>query len=136
MKHLKSLSIFFAVLAMTGLALNTQNVEAAEHSGGAGGSYIKIQPLTVNLVEAEKYLQMSFSIKGGTPEVAANVSTYMPIVRHELILLLSSQKSEEILTVNGKIKLMEALKNAVNKAIGMSGHGGVSEVVLESFIVQ
>jgi flagellar FliL protein len=135
MKFRKIISAFIVILATSGLALTAGKTDAAE-SGGAGASYVKIPPFTVNLQDAEKFLQTSFSIKGGSPEVTSTVNTYMPAVRHELILLLSSQKSVDIMTVSGKMKLLESLKAAINKAIGMDGKTGVIEVVFESFIVQ
>ncbi|MES2934366.1 MAG: flagellar basal body-associated FliL family protein [Pseudomonadota bacterium] len=120
-------------LCVFGLAIQSPNASA--ESGGDGG-YIKIEPFTVNLLGGVQYLQMSMRIRGGSPEVAGSVSSRMPMVRHELILLLSGQKSADILSVKGKIVLLEDIKMAINKAIEMKGQNGVTEVALESFVVQ
>jgi flagellar FliL protein len=133
-KKYVTLAIFALV---TGIALSCQSASAADHGGGgASGAYIRIAPVTVNLLGGTQFVQTSISIKGRSADVANNVSTYMPIVRHELILLLSNQRSEDILTTDGKTALMEAIKHAVNKAINMDDQSGVGEVVIEDFIVQ
>ncbi|MES2151030.1 MAG: flagellar basal body-associated FliL family protein [Pseudomonadota bacterium] len=101
-----------------------------------GGAYVRIEPITVNLFDLSQYLQIALSAKGGSPEAAARLVERMPMVRHALILLLSSQHSEEILTPKGKTMLLDKLKKAINGAIKLDGHDGVEDVVMESFIVQ
>ncbi len=123
-------------MALLVLLLGAPAGWANEKAGGGAGGYTKIEPFTVNLVGGAQYLQVSISIKGATPEFGVTVAERMPFVRHELILLLSSQHSEEITTVEGKKLLLEHLKEAINKAIKLSGHEGVTEVLFETFIVQ
>jgi flagellar FliL protein len=131
-KHLPSLLIY-STLSWCALGIGPA---AANEKAGAGGAYTRIEPITVNLAGGAQYLQVSVSIKGGAPEFGAVVTERMPFVRHEMILLLSSQTSEEISTVQGKKVLMDRLKGVINKATKLGGHDGVAEVLFEAFIIQ
>lgn len=141
---LMTFSKFFSAFIISGcllaISLHSQLAHASSGGGGGGagaaGAYIRIEPLTINLSGGEQYLQVGISIKGGTADAAGRVATYMPKIRHAMIMLLCDQKSEEILTPGGKAVLLEALKNAINKAIEMDAHDGITEVAYESFIVQ
>ena len=137
MKPSKFLASFILCLFVTGLS-SFFPAYAGGHGGGEGGGagYVKIESFTVNLQGGTQYLQISMSVLGGTPEVGASIVARMPIVRHELILVLSNQEADVIRTSQGKLDLMEQIKEAVNKAIEKKGHDGVTEVLFENFVVQ
>lgn len=110
----------------------------ASGGGGAagGGGYTKLEPITVNLADLSRYLQIQITIKAGNPEMAESIKMYMPVVRHALILLLSSKSPEDVSTELGKQKLMDEAKVAINKAAELKPAHGVVAVLFESFIVQ
>ena len=58
------------------------------------------------------------------------------MIRHELILLLSSQKGEELATLEGKKKVMAAIKAAINKILKLDDKTGVTDVLFETFVIQ
>lgn len=60
----------------------------------------------------------------------------MPMIQHEMILLLSNSEADQIATAEGKHKLKESTKKAINKVIGLTEKDGVTDVLFESFIIQ
>lgn len=120
------------------LLLATSAVHASGGGGGGegGGLYAKIGTFTTNLQNISEFLQIDISVKMTAPAVLENIKMYLPFIKHELILLLSSQDSKELATVIGKQKLMELTKVAVNKAIKLDEKDGVSDILFESFVIQ
>jgi len=108
------------------------------HEGGAtGGSPIaKLESFTVNLSTTERYLQLSLSLQIANPEVSEKIKMFMPKVRHVLIVLLSSKEGEQLQSLEGKHKLMEEIKEGVNKTLELKEHDGVTDVFFENFVIQ
>jgi flagellar FliL protein len=137
MKFSKTFTVFFMSLFLFASLLPLQQASAAEHGGKDGESaYIKLEPFTVNLADLSQYLQIGLTLQGGSPEAGAAIVMLMPKVRHEMILLLSGQEAAEILSPQGKVKLAEEIKQAINNVIELSGKHGVTGVLFVSFIVQ
>ena len=128
------LSFVMCFFALSFFALEPAYAEGGGEGGAAG--YIKVDSFTVNLQGGDHYLQVGMSLKGATPEIAASVVMRMPMVRHALILVLSSQDADDIRTSQGKIDLMEEIKVAVNKVIDKKGHNGITDVLFENFVIQ
>lgn len=131
---LRSGFILFLVL-LFGFSM-TANAE--EHGGGegGGGAYVRLEPFTVNLVGLHQVIQVAMTLKPAKPEVADKIKTYMPAIRHEIILLLSGKTPEQMQTSEGKQKLISETRYAANKALGMTSKDGVADVLFESFIIQ
>ena len=108
----------------------------SKESPGGASAYIKLEPFTVNLQGLSQYLQVGITLKGATPETGEAIAAYMPVIRHTLILLLSSKDAAQLSTLEGKTSLGEEAKKAINKAIGMTEKQGVSGILFESFIIQ
>lgn len=124
-----------AILATTLLISTT--VQANSGGGGGGPSpYAKLETLTVNLQGLTQYLQVNMVLKVAKPEIAESIKGWNPVIRHELILLLSSQTGEELATLAGKQKVMALIKAAVNKVLKLDAKDGVTDVLFESFVIQ
>jgi flagellar FliL protein len=108
----------------------------AEGSKEGESLYHKLEPFTVNLVGLTQVVQVVVTLKLAKPEMDPKVSLYLPAIRHEVILLLSSKSAEDIQSIEGKKKLIAETKTAVNKALGTKPQEGVSEVLFESIIIQ
>lgn len=137
MQFSKIFTDFLVSLFLFTSLLPVQSASANEGGAKEGASaYIKLEPFTVNLTDLSQYLQIGLTLQGGSPEAAAAVAMLMPKVRHEMILLLSSKDAAEILSPEGKVKLADEIKHAINNAIDLSGKQGVTGVLFASFIVQ
>ncbi len=105
-------------------------------SGGGGALYAKLGTFTVNLQNISEFLQVDISVKLPAPQVLDTIKMHLPNVKHEIILLLSSQDAREISTVAGKQKLMKETKETVNKVLKVDPKDGISDVLFESFVIQ
>lgn len=124
-------SLFAAALLLFSTAAH-----ASESKEGGASPYAKLETFTVNLKDLTQYLQVNMALKLADPKIAESIKGWSPIIRHELILLLSSQSGEELATLAGKQKVMEAIKNAINKVLKLDAKDGVTDVLFESFVIQ
>ncbi len=104
--------------------------------GGSNGAYEKLEPFTVNLVGLRQVIQVSLTLKLAKPEAGEKVKTYMPVIRHEMILLLSGKSAEQVETSAGKQRLILETRAAVNKAIESNAKEGIADVLFEQIIIQ
>lgn len=113
------------------------NVQAASDKGGGGGAlYAKIGTFTVNLQNISEYLQTDISVKLAGPETLDAIKAYLPFIKHDIILLLSTQDSKQLSTLTGKHKLIEQTKTTVNRALKRDTKSGVTDVLFEAFVIQ
>lgn len=123
------------VLLLGCLYLSATTVHAASDKGG-GSLYVKLGVFTVNLLNIEEYLQVEITVKLATVGALDSVKSRLPYVKHEVILLLSTQESQPLSTLAGKQKLIEQTKTAVNNALKLDPRDGITDVLFESFIIQ
>lgn len=101
--------------------------------------YEKLETFTVNLnsENGEGVLQIDLSVKVADEKVQEKVKQRAPSIRNEFIMILSSQHKEQLATLEGKVKLQEALMAKINKIIDEEDpEEGVSEVLITNFIIQ
>lgn len=132
-----SLRKFLAFLFLS-LSLAAVNAHASEGGGGegGGGAYTKLEPFTVNLVGLTQVIQLVVTLKMAKPEAGEKVKLYMPAVRHNMILLLSSKSADQVSSAAGKQKLIKETISAVNRAIESNAKEGVADALFESIIIQ
>jgi len=112
-------------------------VTGANAEGGGGESlYHKLEPFTVNLSGLERVIQVRITLKLANAEVGSKVSLYLPAIRNQMILLLSEKTGEELQTLDGKNMMIKEAKKALNKTLGLKAKHGISQVLLESIIIQ
>jgi flagellar FliL protein len=126
---------FWAILAVA-LLIFSASASASESKESGQSPYAKLESFTVNLQGLTHYLQVSIALKVAKTEVGEAIKGWNPVIRHELILLLSNQSSEELATIEGKRKVMAAIKAAINKILKLDDKEGVSDVLFESFVIQ
>jgi flagellar protein FliL len=78
--------------------------------------FVPLEQFTVNLQleESPQFLQAGLSLKVADSAVVDSLKTYMPEVRDRVLLLLSSRKASELLTVDGKRKLGNDILQTIN----------------------
>ena len=104
------------------------------------------QPLevfTVNLVpeQGDQYLQVSITVELEDATDGESLKSFMPKVRNQITLLLSSKKASELASKEGKEALAEELRYTINDILNPSAKGKksetpVKEVLFTSFIIQ
>ena len=78
--------------------------------------FVSLDTFTVNLQveEVPQFLQVGLSLRVSEPTVGDSVKLHMPEIRNSILLLLSSQKASELVTLQGKNKLSADIVAAVN----------------------
>ena len=94
--------------------------------------FLTLETFTVNLQPdpETQYLQTDITLKVGSAEAGEFLKLHMPEVRNRLLLLLSSKKASDLLTLEGKkalsTEIIEQLKrepmeaDAISRALGIS----------------
>jgi flagellar FliL protein len=138
MKTKKIITAFLNILLLSLLGLSGLSFanSGGKEGDGAGGAVAKLEAFTVNLANTDRYLQVVVTLKLATAEVAEQVKTYMPMVRHGLILILSSKDDAQIKTVEGKRELIVEIREKLNKALKVTEHDGVTDIFFETFVIQ
>ncbi|MDO8893239.1 MAG: flagellar basal body-associated FliL family protein [Sulfurimicrobium sp.] len=121
---------------LAALILFSASAQASGGGGGGASPYAKLETFTVNLQGLTQYLQLDISLKVADPKIAESIKGWSPVIRHELILVLSSQNGEELATLAGKKKLSGQIKAAINKVLKLDAKEGVTDVLFESFVIQ
>lgn len=113
-------------------------------------TFVTLEPFTVNLAPAEgdHYLQVVLVLKVVDATIGEQMTAYMPEVRHEINLLLSSKLPSEVATVEGRENLAHDIMVRANYVLGFDEPkddrrrrdpgpwGPVMAVLFNSFIVQ
>lgn len=114
--------------------------EAVKHEEPAKAPvFITLETFTVNLQPDpdEKFLQLDIQLQVASLEVAEVLKTQMPVVRNRLLLLLTSKKPSEILTMEGKKQLSDEIMAEIKKPFSKEGKPQeLLGVFFTSFVVQ
>ena len=101
--------------------------------------FLPMEAFTVNLQaeNGEQFLQTTFTLQVADQAQVELIKLYMPHVRSRMLLLLSSKKASEILSVEGKNKLSDEILNIFKQPFTPQGPTiKVSNVLFTSFVVQ
>ena len=96
---------------------------------------VELQPFIVNLADAEsaRYLRMTVSLGMGEAEGEKPDPLFLTRVKNAMLAVLTTKKSEDVLTVEGKAKLRQELLKAAQAA---SAKPHVEAIYITDFIVQ
>lgn len=101
--------------------------------------FVRIDAFTVNLLPAdeERYLQIEIVLRVADDEQAEIFKLHMPEVRNRLLLLLSSKQASELVSPEGKDKLMNDIVASMKKPFATeSKPQEINGVFFNSFIIQ
>lgn len=82
--------------------------------------FYALETFTVNLVQidAPQFLQTGITLKVADEKVVEELKQRTPIVRDRILMLMSSRKAVELLTVEGKRELGEQIVASMNEILG------------------
>jgi flagellar FliL protein len=117
--------------------------------------FVKLEPFTVKLQteEQEAYLQVVPELRVLDAHVGERIKTYMPEIRHKVLLILAGKKASDFATPQGVQQLSNEMRVTINAVVEptpqrrrgkMAAEPGdvaapddpVQEVLFTSFIVQ
>ncbi len=103
--------------------------------GGAMGPTVQMEPFIVNLTDAQgtRYLKVSIQMEMTHENLGEEIEQRMPLIRDEIIMILSSKSFEDVSTIAGKRALKRGIINGINKYLRT---GQVTRVYFTDFVVQ
>ncbi len=102
-------------------------------------TYLPLETFTVNLRHAdqERYLQVTINLEVVDSVTADALKAQMPSVRNRVLLLLSSQDAEKLMTREGKEKLSGDIADELRKSLdGPGPNKGLEQALFSHFVIQ
>ncbi|MCK7547079.1 flagellar basal body-associated protein FliL [Marinobacter koreensis] len=102
-------------------------------------SYVDIEKPLVTTVQAEgrqRYAQVFVSLSATDPEALAAAELHMPLIRSQLVMVLSSSQFMELQTPEGRRGLAEKMLATVNQVLEQEGKPAIDGVLFRNFVVQ
>ncbi len=122
--------------------------EGGDHGSSEGGDgegkgepvYVELgDPLVVNFVENNqiRYLQVQMEVMTRDPSMPDKIKTHMPLIRNNLLMMLSDLDYNTISSFEGKQKIRaEALAEVQSILEEQTGDPGVDELYFTTFVMQ
>ncbi len=102
--------------------------------------YLALQPeLVVNFRDAGRvrYLQAGLELMAYEPRALDAAKEHMPVIRHELLMLLSDQEFETLIGSEGKEALRIEAREIVRDLLAeRANHHEIEDVFFTSFVMQ
>jgi flagellar FliL protein len=84
-----------------------------------------------------RFLQLELSIVARDHAAIDTANTYMPLIRNNLLEVLSEQDFNNLRTAQGKVQLVDDLTETIQDVMEMRlGRPGVETVLFRSFVMQ
>jgi flagellar FliL protein len=103
-----------------GKAANAEHAEEAEASApfelGKPPTFVALEPFVVNLApeEGDRYLQVVLALRVADAKTGEGLAGFMPAIRHEINLVLSSKLPSELATPTGRENLADEIAERAN----------------------
>jgi flagellar FliL protein len=96
---------------------------------------VDLEPFLVNLAEpkAKRFLKVSVTLQIKNEPTKAEVEKKLANIKNDILLLLSSKTIEDIITMEGKIRLKEEMMIRITKIVG---EDKVTDIFFSQFVVQ
>ena len=96
------------------------------------------EPVTSNLKESKSFLQVQVGVSTQyDAQVIKNVETHKLALQSDMLAVIATFTVEDIAGPEGRARLADALKDAINARLErLEGFGGVEDVFFPSFMMQ
>lgn len=114
--------------------------EKTKHKEPKVAIYYKFDPPFVVNIQGQsgsRFLQLTLEAMTYDQAVTTDIDQYMPVIRNNILLLLSSLTYEQVSTLDGKQELRQDILKEIQKVMkDKIGKAGVEEVYLTSIVMQ
>ncbi len=116
---------------------NSGGAEKADESAGPVIEYLEMKPkFTVNLAEPKKYLMLNVQLLVEGAEAVEKVKKHMPVLRHEMIMMLSGMHVTDLQTMEQREALRLKTKQLITDLlIKIQNSDGFRDVFFSEFLV-
>lgn len=99
------------------------------------GVTIPLNPFVVNLADpkARHFLKVTIVLEVDSDKTKEEVDKLMPAIRNDIIMLLSSQTLEDVISLEGKVRLRDGISARISRIIGGNK---LLNVYFDTFVVQ
>jgi len=115
----------------------------ASHEGGEGGGktalyYAIDPPMVVNFEDGSvvRFLQITMEVMAHDQKAIDSVQKNMPLIRNNLLLLMSNRNYQSLMSREGKDKLREEALAEIRAVQKKQGGEDIDDVLFTSFVVQ
>lgn len=106
---------------------------------GKPSAFLAIDPpLVVNFEEgsAVRFLQISMQLMGKDQKSLESAEKNMPLIRNNLLMLMSNRDYQSLMSREGKEKLRTEALTEIREVLKKQGGGDVEDLLFTSFVVQ
>jgi len=109
----------------------------ADESAGPVIEYVEMKPkFTVNLAEPRKYLVLNVQLLMEGAEHVEKVKKHMPVLRHEMIMMLSGMRSTDLQTMEQREALRLKTKQLITDLLTkIQNSDGFRDVFFSEFLI-
>lgn len=109
--------------------------EPKEKKERRGVSYVPLETFVVNLKGGVNFLKVTITLEVEGLKAGEDLKEEMPIVRHNIIFILTEKGVEDVITSEGKRQLAQEIQQKVNEVLSPR-RLKVTGVYFTEFIVQ
>lgn len=116
--------VVLAAAALLFLNARNQNSEVRASSPTAVvPTFLPLDNMVVNLADpgGDRFVQIGITLELLDDKTAKLVKDYLPSIRNGVLMLVSQQTSDELLTREGKEQLATAIREEVSRPLGFAG---------------
>ncbi len=123
---------------LTAVGGKPASTKESEEAAKAVSFYPIDPPLVVNFEDgsAVRFLQISMSLMAHDPKAIESATKNMPLIRNNLLLVMSNRNSQTLMTREGKDKLREEALAEVRAVQKKEGGPDIDDLLFTSFVVQ
>ncbi len=101
-------------------------------------NYVNLEPFVVNLKSGVNFLKVTITLEVEGEKGIDLISKEIPVLRNQIIFLLTEKTYEEMITTEGKALLQQEILKKVNRVLNEKGikEVKVTGVYFTEFIVQ
>jgi flagellar FliL protein len=126
------------ITAVAGSSSSGGHGEGGEGGGKQAVYYAIDPPLVVNFEDGSvvRFLQITMELMAHDPKVIESVTKNIPLVRNNLLLLMSNRDYQSMMSREGKEKLRTEALAEVNNVQKKQGGEPVDDLLFTTFVVQ
>lgn len=138
-QSLRSICLLLIALAFYPLTAGAEEEAADGEAPLAEVHYVPLKPAFVTNYQAAKlrYFKADVTVKVRGTTTAEAIDRHLPYIRHNLVMLFSSQSGDALNSIEGKHKLQEDAMNQVIAVLNEENEASdVEDILFTSFIVE